>query len=218
MRFKTIEEYNAEIYDIDKKLNKYENYVENHPEKIGVQGNYKLLKHIKDELIKERNQFLPFIQREELNIHLNGDIIKNHSVPSTVLIPIMQKVIDLNYSLVRSIKEGPDVVGKFSKEFKDDFCLNVKAFEAGSFNIIFEPSVFSDKQVIFKDTFNKKAFNLFFEMLKCGDDLDRLNEIHDSIGTYSIVKYRELLNIIYSEELDILFEEKGSTKSKFRLY
>lgn len=44
-----------------------------------------------------------------------------------------------------------------------------------------------------------------------------MSKIHDSIGTYSIVKYRELLNIIYSNELNVNFEEKGRSNSKFFL-
>lgn len=217
MKFKTIEEYDVHINDLNKKLRKFKKYVDEHPEKIGVQGNYKAIKHIRDELVNERNHAMDLIQKDELNIHLNGKIIKNHSLPSDVLIHIIQKVTKLNYALIRSIKEGPDVVGKFTQDFKNEFCLNVKPFGVGSFNIIFEPNLFSDYQSNFKDTFNEKAFDLLFEILNCGDDLDRLRSIHDSIGTYSIVKYRELLNIVYSNELDVTFEEKGRSNSTFFL-
>jgi len=217
MKFKTIEEYDIHINDLNKKLRKFKKYVDEHPEKIGVQGNYKAIKHIRDELINERNHAMDLIQKDELNIHINGKIIKNHSLPSDALIHIIQKVTELNYALIRSIKEGPDVVGKFTQAFKKEFCLNVKPFGVGSFNIIFEPNIFSDYQSNFKDTWNEKSFDLLFEILNCGDDLDKLSGIHDSIGTYSIVKYRELLNIIYSYELDVTFEEKGRSNSTFFL-
>lgn len=217
MKFKTIKEYDVRIADLNKKLRKFKKYVDEHPEKIGVQGNYKVIKYVRDELVYERNQALGLIQKDELNVHLDGEIIKNHSLPSDILIHIIQKVTELNYALIRSIKEGPNVIGKFTQDFKKEFCLNVKPFEVGSFNIIFEPNLFSDYQSNFKDTWNEKAFDLFFEILNCGNDLNKLSGIHDSIGTYSIVKYRELLKIIYSNELSVTFEEKGRSNSKFFL-
>ena len=129
----------------------------------------------------------------------------------------MSTITDLNYSLIRSLKEGPDVEGKISQDFKDDFCLNVKAFNTGSFNLILEPKSFSDNQTSINDTWNKKAFDKLFEMFKCGEDSDKLNIIHESVGTYSMVKYRELLKIIHSKELEVTFEEKGIGSSKFIL-
>ena len=89
-------------------------------------------------MVKERNQAMGLIQKDELNIHLDGKIIKNHSLPSDVLIHIIQKVTELNYALIRSIKEGPEAAGKYAQDFKQEHCLNVKPFGIGSFNIIFE--------------------------------------------------------------------------------
>ena len=110
-------------------------------------------------MVKERNQAMGLIQKDELNIHLDGKIIKNHSLPSDVLIHIIQKVTELNYALIRSIKEGPEAAGKYAQDFKQEHCLNVKPFGIGSFNIIFEPNLFSDDQSNFKDTLNEKAFS-----------------------------------------------------------
>lgn len=217
MIFKTIEDYDDKINEINQKINKYSEYVKLHPEKVGVKGNIKTLTHVRDELIKEKDQSLQLIPTEELNVNIEGKIVKNHSLPSTILLPILHNIIDLNYALVRALKEGPNAVGKISQEFKDEFCLNIKPFGVGSFNIIFEPSIFSDKQTLFKNTLNKKAFDLFFKILKCENDLNKLSEIHEDIGTYSIVKYRELLKNIYSKELDVTFEEKSKNSYKFFL-
>lgn len=56
MRFRTVDEYDGEIKDIERMLDELLDYVNNHPEKIGVQGNYELLKYIRDELKKERDK------------------------------------------------------------------------------------------------------------------------------------------------------------------
>ena len=63
MKFKTIEEYDNNINNLNKKLRKFKKYVDEHPEKIGVHGNYKAIKHVRDELIKEKNQTMGLIQR-----------------------------------------------------------------------------------------------------------------------------------------------------------
>lgn len=224
MRFKTIEEYDTYINKLNSKLLKFKKFVDEHPEKIGVQGNYKAIKYFRDELIEERELFLKnheeFLSEngfEQLNLHFSGEVIKNHSIPSLILIPIMKKITELNYALVRSLKEGPESTGKFSQEFKYDFGLNVKPFGIGSFNLTFEPQVFANNQTTLEDTWNKKAFDKIFEILNCGDDHDKLSNIHESIGTYSIVKYREFLNVIYSKELDVTFEEKGRGNTNFIL-
>lgn len=224
MRFKTIDEYDKYINDLNSKLFKFKKFVDEHPEKIGVQGNYNAIKYVRDELIEEREMFIKnheeFLSEngfEQLNLHFSGEVIKNHSMPSLILIPLIQKITDLNYALVRSLKEGPTSMGKFSQDFKYDFGLNVKPFGVGSFNIIFEPQIFANNQTTLEDTWNKKAFDKLFEILNCEDDIDKLSNVHDSIGTYSIVKYREFLNVLYSKELDVTFEEKGRGNAKFIL-
>lgn len=56
MRFKTVDIYDAEIKEIEEVLDEFHDYVNSHPEKIGVQTNYKVLKYIRDELKKERDK------------------------------------------------------------------------------------------------------------------------------------------------------------------
>lgn len=223
MIFNNEKDYDNKIEELNQKINKYTAYVEEHPNRIGVKGNIKTLTYVKNELIKEKEDFIKTNNKslinntEKWNLHFSGNTIKNHSIPSIILIPIMQKIIDLNYALIRSLKEGSEATGKFSQNFKEEFCLNIKPFAEGSFSITFEPQIFSDYRTTFKDTWNKKAFDKLFELLNCEDDIDKLSEIHESIGTYSIIKYRELLNLLYSKELDVLFEEKGKQQSKFLL-
>lgn len=50
MRFNTIEEYDNEIRDIESKLAKFRKYVDNNPDNLGTQTNYKVLEDILYEL------------------------------------------------------------------------------------------------------------------------------------------------------------------------
>lgn len=152
-----------------------------------------------------------------MDVHLLSENITDHSLPSIVVINILQKITELNYGFIRALKEGPNISGKFDQEFKYTYGLNVKPFKFGSFRIIFTPAAFSNNQTTLVDTWNKKAFDKLFEVLSCGEDITKLNEMQRIIGTYGIVKYRELLKVVYSNELDVLFEEKGRGNSKFIL-
>ena len=42
-----------EIKEIDEKIKKYEEYVNEHPERLGVKGNIKTLKYVKEVLSKK---------------------------------------------------------------------------------------------------------------------------------------------------------------------
>lgn len=55
MRFRTIARYDDEIKKLNRMIDNWKKYFEEHPEKIGVQRNYELLKYIRDELKKERD-------------------------------------------------------------------------------------------------------------------------------------------------------------------
>lgn len=216
MIFKTMKEYDDKIKELNEKIDRYNQFVKTHPERGGVKGNIKTLKFIRQELITEKNKLVS-INKEEWHFHLQGTQIKNHSVYSETLIKFIQKVVELNYTIIRSLKEGPEVRGKFSKEFKDDFGLYIRPFSLGSFDVVFEPNNSVDNQTLFKSTWNKEAFDKLFELMECGDDLDKIHTISTTLGTSSIVKYKEFLNLVSSKKLDIVIEEKGFKNHRFVL-
>lgn len=56
MGLKTIYEYDDEIKKIDRVIDNWEKYIEEHPEEIGGCTNCECLKYIRDELKKERDK------------------------------------------------------------------------------------------------------------------------------------------------------------------
>lgn len=55
MRFKTLSEYDEEIKKIDRMIDNWEKYIEEHPEELGGRMNCECLKYIRNELKKERD-------------------------------------------------------------------------------------------------------------------------------------------------------------------
>lgn len=55
MRFRTIARYDDEIKKIDKMIDNWKKYFEEHPEEIAGHTNYVVLKYIRDKLKKERD-------------------------------------------------------------------------------------------------------------------------------------------------------------------
>lgn len=45
-----------ELSDIDEKIQKYEEYVKEHPERLGMKGNIKTLKYVKEVLSKNEEK------------------------------------------------------------------------------------------------------------------------------------------------------------------
>ena len=213
MRFKTIEEYDKHINDLNHDLKKFKKYVEAHPEKIGVQGNYNALKYLREELVIERNQFKNIICDEEFNIHISGEDIKNHSISSSLLIEFIKKYEDLNLFIAGALKFGKDRINKINTKFRYDFGFNVKPFSVGSFVITFTPKVYEDNQTTLTHSLNKQSFDKLCEFISYGENLDELKKQSEILGIAPIIKYRELLGVISKSKIEVSMNDKRNNKS-----
>lgn len=214
MYFNSIEEYDKEIKDIENKIKKYEKYVENHPERLGMKGNISTLKYIKDVLINDRNQ-LSICKNEEINFHISGDLIKNHSIPSSVLIEIINSFEDLIINLEGSIRFGPKKIKeRLDNTFKEELGFNIKPFSEGSFVITFSPKTSSDNQTMFYPSLNKKSFEKLCEIINLNDNYNKVLEQSEIIGFSSIIKYKDFINIISKNKLDVKIYDNMWDKSE----
>lgn len=55
MRFKKLSEYDEEIKRIDGILDNFKEYINNHPQEMGIKPTYISMKYLREELIKERD-------------------------------------------------------------------------------------------------------------------------------------------------------------------
>lgn len=66
-QFKTLSDFDNEIEECDRVIDRYEKYFEEHPETIVSGTNYPVLKYIRDELKKERDKLAASLYYKEKN-------------------------------------------------------------------------------------------------------------------------------------------------------
>lgn len=72
MGLKTISEYDDEIKKIDKMIDNWKKYFEEHPEGIAGHTNYVVLEYIRDELKKERDKLEDYTHKRNRMIENNA--------------------------------------------------------------------------------------------------------------------------------------------------
>lgn len=213
MIFKTIDEYNDKINEINDKIKEYNNFIEEHPEREGVKGNIKTLEFVRDELIVERDKLLPVVKKEEIQLHVSGDIIKDHSIPSSVLIKLIETYEDFIITAAGALKFGVDRMDRYiDGNFKRELGYNIKPFAQGSFLITFSPKLFEDNQTSLVHSLNKQSFDKLCDVINCGEDMDSLMEQSQFIGTASIIKYKNFMKILSNNKLNVTFNEHNLLK------
>ncbi len=74
MGFKTIEEYNEDVKDMEENLKKMEELIEKHSDKKCLQGNYETYKYAYDILKKDRMRFIDTVNL--INLQFDDDLEK----------------------------------------------------------------------------------------------------------------------------------------------
>lgn len=206
MIFKTIQDYDKEIEEINQKINKYSEYVELHPEKIGVRGNIKTLIYIRDELIKERNQSMQMTPNEELNLHLDGKNINNHSIYAPLFCEIVDTFVDMSTFFSAAMRYGVENMNNhIDANFKRETGYYIKA-STGSFKITFYPTIHENNQATFYHSLNKQFFDKLCEIINLGESISILDQV-TMLGSESILKYKKFIEILDRHEIDITLDD-----------
>lgn len=238
VRFKTIEEYDMHIKDIENKLVEFKNFVNNHPEKLGVQNNYKLLITLRDELKNEKSKFISEldllenkinssnqtkedslnvssvpIKTENINVHISGKKIINSTISSKLLISIIKSFEDVNVSIAKALEHGITGGKLCNNKIRDDLGFNIKAFSAGSFMITFS-SKCDENQTTFIPSLNKLSFDKLCEIIGYNANLNEIEKQLNIIGSSSIIKYKEFIKVISDNKLDMIITEGKSSNPK----
>ena len=92
--------------------------------------------------------------------------------------------------------------------------FNIKPFSEGSFVITFSPKTSLDNQTIFYPSLNKKSFDKLCEIINLKDNYNKILEQSDIIGFSSIIKYKDFINIISKNKLDVKIYDNMRDKSE----
>lgn len=222
MRIREINVIKEELNDVDNILNNTNRLLKKYPNDNGLKGDLFLFENRKNQLLKElkisESNLMITSADEEINIHISGKSIKNHSIPSKVLIKFIQSFEDVTSYIAAVLEFGVDKIEKsIDNNFINDMGFNIKPFSQGSFMITFSPKIFEDGQTVFKNSLNKKAFYKLCELIECDVDSDKIRKQLDIIGISSIIKYKQFIKLISDNELDLTMTEGNEIMSNVNI-
>lgn len=67
MRYNTLSEYDEEIKRIDEILDNFKEYINNHPQEMGIKPTYISMEYLREELKKEKDKLEENLYSEEKN-------------------------------------------------------------------------------------------------------------------------------------------------------
>lgn len=194
MFFNTLEEYDEELDDIKTTLNSMEERLDEEPYSFARKGNYRGLKEIYEIIQKDRDKFLRMMD-ENINLHICGDLVKNHNISLSVITCLFDNFHDLTNFLTDFLKDNLN----YTFESHD---LMLERVSEGSIQILF--SMDEDITDLNEVYLNHQVFTRLLDLVDCDiDDLEKQKEI---IGQDSLLAYKKFLNILIENELDFTLE------------
>ena len=209
---------NDEISNIESEISKLENltaplkgYLKDNPEDLAVQLELKSFQKRIDELTLE----LSFLNEdnweghinEDVNLHFSGKFVKNNSIFAPTLIKLIETYEDMITIISAAIEYGAKNIEKhLDADFKNENSHYIKTLP-GSFMITFSPVVHEDYQSTLEPSLNKLSFEKLCELIKYEEDVEKIIEQADSIGTSAILKYKKFIEILDKNELNMDIHE-----------
>lgn len=196
MEFKTIEEYNEDVKDMEENLKKMEELIEKHSDKEGLQGNYETYKYAYDILKKDRIRFIDNIN--QINLQFDDDLEKGGLTITEFhnLTTNFNKMINLAAELFSNKNLDEDL---FINEIKNHHYKITLSF--------LNPTEDDVKQT----TARKKGLLKIFDLFECKDDLENLKK-EDEINEYKIlVTYKEFLKEIVKQDRGFILDTEMET-------
>lgn len=203
MRFKTIEEYDKELSEMEEDLVEMEAYIEKHPEKFGVKGNYETYKYVYKIVKNDKKRFL-----DELNticLLLNGNLINKGL-----------NVEEL-FNLSKHFNETKNIATNLLGNNSNNEDLLVKEISQGSYKITFSfPNPTEDD--VKRTSPRKKGLMKIFDFIHCGDDIEKLKNEAGPNGREALTSYKEFLAEIVKHNADFTLDtEMGTVKAGLTL-
>ncbi len=170
------------------------------------------MEYVRNQLLERRENLIQKLKLEEVIITLDGDPIQSHRITSTFLVKILKSWQNMIFRIARSKLEGPNTKGEIKEEIKEDSLFDVSAFSPSSFKIILSSHIYSSGKSTLKPTLGKESFDIFTELIKCGDDVNKIHLQWDNLGDSVILEYKSFLGNIYSNNVNITFQDKEKSQ------
>ena len=203
MLFKTIEEFNKELTEMQNEIDDTEEYLKKHPKEYGTRGNFKTMKELYEIFKQDKINFINDLN--DMDLKLKGDELR-----TPLLLPDM-------YSLGNAFTMANHSVTNLLTETNLNEELTVKEVSLGSYNIKFAFQNPTEDYVTRKSP-RKQGLVKLFDYIKCGEDIEKLKKEAGPDGKDSLIAYRNFLKEIVENHADFtLSTEKGTLKAGLAL-
>lgn len=197
MIFKTLKEYDKELKEMEIELNDAEEYIEKHPEAIGVKGNYETMKYVYQVFQEEKRDFIQ--KTNEINLNLKSNML-NGSMKISNIFSLSKK-----FNTVKNITTSS--LGDYLNEE-----LLIKEISQGSYNIKFAFPNPTSKDTD-RTSLRKKGLIKFFSIIQCGEDIEKIKKEMGNHNKEFLMAYKEFLEEIMKYQADFTLDtENGSLK------
>lgn len=197
MIFKTLKEYDKELKEMEIELNDAEEYIEKHPEAIGVKGNYETMKYVYQVFQEEKRDFIQ--KTNEINLNLKSNML-NESMKISNIFSLSKK-----FNTVKNITTSS--LGDYLNEE-----LLIKEISQGSYNIKFAFPNPTSKDTD-RTSLRKKGLIKFFSIIQCGEDIEKIKKEMGNHNKEFLMAYKEFLEEIMKYQADFTLDtENGSLK------
>lgn len=204
MFYKTIEEYERELKEMEIELEETKEYIKKHPEKLGTQGNYKTMKYLYKVFKEDKINFINDVTT--FNLKLHGE---------SLIQPIsIQNLNSLNIKFNETTNSAITLLK--NKTISSEELLN-KSISKGSYNIIFAFSNPTEEDVK-RTSPRKRGLMKIFNFINCGDDIEKLKKEAGPNGNEVLKSYKEFLAEIIKHNADFTLDtEMGTVKAGLTL-
>ena len=203
MLFRTIEDFNKELREMEIEIEDTEEYLKKHPKEYGTQGNFKTMKQLYEIFKQDKIDFINDIN--DMNLKLKGDEIQSPLTFPQVH-SLGEKFQTTNHALT-------DLLTKTN--LHED--LTLKEVSLGSYNIKFAFQNPTEDDVTRKSP-RKQGLVKLFDYIKCGEDIEKLKKEAGPNGEESLIAYRNFLKEIVKNNADFTLDtEKGTLKAGLTL-
>lgn len=203
MLFKTIEEYDKELKEMEIEIEDTEEYLKKHPEQYGTLGNLKTMKELYEIFKQDKIDFIEDIN--DMNLKLKGNQLQS---------PLTSTQLN---TLGQTFKTAEHAVTNLLTENNQNEDLLIKCVSLGSYNIKFAFQNPTEDDVTRKSP-RKQGLVKLFDYIKCGDDIEKLKKEAGPDGKESLIAYRNFLKEIVKNNADFTLDtEKGTLKAGLTL-
>lgn len=198
MSFKTIEEYDDELREMESRLDGMEERIKEHPERKGIALNYKSFKQLYDIVSNDREEYLRMVE-ENTDFHVSNDGNRDFSLP------LMSEIVGCINSFTFSVADWL----KRARNLECDLFFPVVKVSSGSLHLSF--SMGDEKTDLREVRLNQDLFNTLFDVFECSDE--DIPGLRKRLDGKSLASYRDFLNMLIKHNLDITLENSSRSVS-----